>query len=1147
VIKANLNSTPIYAEMQRRLAEVRMKYYRERVLYGIVLTTMLGIAVVSLFSLMEEFVAGGIAFRTSLFILGSLGIVGIAVRFIVLPMFQWGKMLKGISEREFAQRVGEKFPSVKDRLRNILDIFDEQNREGEKTGSFRPEYSPELIDASFADLQKAAGSFQFTEVISNKDVRKAEKTLSVVLACAVVLFVVPQLNLPFAAYRLGHFRTDFQTPAAFIFRVQPGNAEVVKGEPVPVTIALLPNVRASSLRASLPNKISLLVRQEGNSAEESFELTPDSSGLFRFVLPALRQSIEYRAEANDIRSDGYTITVIDRPVVRFLKVHLIPPAYSRLPSQSLDDNVGDVTALSGTLVRWHIDVSKPLRKAALVFDDGKERVLSNKDGEFFGEEVLRGRSRYHIALEDSEGFTNVDPIEYKLDMTSDEAPTVAITFPGRNIDITGGSPVPLQLKIHDDFGFTNLQIGFRLIHSRYEKPKEQFSYVPIPLASDARSTNSADVNFQWDLSGMGLVPEDVVEYHAEVFDNDNVSGPQKGVSESYLLRLPSLNEVFADADKGEEENIEKLDKSLEEANDLKKDLEDISQAMKTSQPLDWQKQKKAEETLKRYEELTKKVDEVSKSLGAMTQDMEKNNVLSGETLKKYMELQQLLQQVNSPEFQEAMKKMQQAMQGVSPDQMRQAMQQVQFSEKAFRQSIERTMDLLKRIQVEQKMDEMVKRANDLQQQEEQLEKETSENSAADQKKGEELARKQDDINAQLAELQAQLAALRKKMEEFPGEMPMKQLEKAEQAAHDSSLEQSVEQSAQQLRSQRPQQALTSQQQAGKAMHEMAQRFSEMQEQLLSNQMNEALNGMRKAMSDILEISQQEEDLKDQAQTLSPNSQRFRENAEKQSNLLGDMGNVTKNLVDLSQKSFIVTPEMGHAVGTAMAKMNQAMTGLEQRNGQMAATQQDKAMASLNKAASIAQASMDAMQKGSPGGTGGSLLQQLRRMAGEQQSINIKTEELSQGQGLSEQQIQEMGRLGQQQEAVRKSLEQLNKEAQSGSERNRVMGDLQKIADDMKEVVANLEQNHVNPNTIKQQQRILSRLLDAQTSMRERDYEQRRTSTAGITPVRPSPAELQEASVQNQLRHDLLKAIEEGYAKDYQDLIRKYYDALDKMK
>jgi len=41
---------------------------------------------------------------------------------------------------------------------------------------------------------------------------------------------------------------------------------------------------------------------------------------------------------------------------------------------------------------------------------------------------------------------------------------------------------------------------------------------------------------------------------------------------------------------------------------------------------------------------------------------------------------------------------------------------------------------------------------------------------------------------------------------------------------------------------------------------------------------------------------------------------------------------------------------------------------------------------------------------------------------------------------------------------------------------------------MNEVVKNLEQNNVNPETIKKQERILSRLLDASKSTRERDYE-----------------------------------------------------------
>jgi len=127
-----------------------------------------------------------------------------------------------------------------------------------------------------------------------------------------------------------------------------------------------------------------------------------------------------------------------------------------------------------------------------------------------------------------------------------------------------------------------------------------------PIAVDVKNSTDVEVSFQWDVSPLGLVPEDVVEYHAEVFDNDNVSGPKKGVSETYLLRLPSLDEVFADADKDQNDAIEKLDKSLDEEKDLKQELNEISQEMKKNQPLDWQKQKKAEETLKRYQELTKK-------------------------------------------------------------------------------------------------------------------------------------------------------------------------------------------------------------------------------------------------------------------------------------------------------------------------------------------------------------------------------------------------------------------------------------------------------------------------------------------------------------------------------------------------------------
>jgi hypothetical protein len=265
-------------------------------------------------------------------------------------------------------------------------------------------------------------------------------------------------------------------------------------------------------------------------------------------------------------------------------------------------------------------------------------------------------------------------------------------------------------------------------------------------------------------------------------------------------------------------------------------------------------------------------------------------------------------------------------------------------------------------------------------------------------------------------------------------------------------------------------------------------------------------------------------------------------AQEQQNIQNDLNNVANALMELSQQSFVVSPEMGKQIGRAMGQMQQAMNGIEQRNGQSTSASQNEAMASLNKAATQMQGAMQQMQQ-QGGQGGGSLMQQLRNMAMQQQQINGQTQQIGEQEGMSQQQKQEMGRLARQQEAVRKSLEQLQREAQVSPEKNKVMGDLEKIADEMKEVVEQLQQNQINPNVRQQQERILSRLLQAQRSMRERDYEQKRKATAGVNIFKRNPAQLSTKTNESQMQKDLQRAQESGYSKDYIELIRRYYESI----
>jgi hypothetical protein len=79
-----------------------------------------------------------------------------------------------------------------------------------------------------------------------------------------------------------------------------------------------------------------------------------------------------------------------------------------------------------------------------------------------------------------------------------------------------------------------------------------------------------------------------------------------------------------------------------------------------------------------------------------------------------------------------------------------------------------------------------------------------------------------------------------------------------------------------------------------------------------------------------------------------------------------------------------------------------------------------------------------------------------------------------------------------------------------------------------------------------QERILSRLLDAQRSVHNRDYSKKRQAeTAKEQYSSLSPANLPNMrdNTKDRLRTELMRALNEGYAKDYQILIQKYFEAL----
>ena len=174
-------------------------------------------------------------------------------------------------------------------------------------------------------------------------------------------------------------------------------------------------------------------------------------------------------------------------------------------------------------------------------------------------------------------------------------------------------------------------------------------------------------------------------------------------------------------------------------------------------------------------------------------------------------------------------------------------------------------------------------------------------------------------------------------------------------------------------------------------------------------------------------------------------------------------------------------------------------------------------------------------------------QQLQKIAAQQQAINQAMQQMSQSQGnMSMEQQAEFGRKVDEQGKASKSLQELAREQKEfGGADRKTLGDLEKIAEEMKEVVSDLQSGDIKNETLKRQDRILSRLLDATRSIHDRDYQKKRESRTGKDYIKDSPDAIDLKTQEGKTRalQELLRSIKQGYTKDYEALIQKYFEAL----
>ncbi|MFQ6114679.1 MAG: DUF4175 family protein, partial [bacterium] len=896
---------------------------------------------------------------------------------VMRPLYSIVFRPKSPDDVSLALKVGKHYTQIRDRLADALQVFlkHRENPEG---------YSLELADASLAEINEEIEELKFDSVADRSSLKKASKFCLGSLGVIALFTIVFASDFSKASYRLIHPLREFPTNPSLTLSVTPGDIEVIKGDNVQIW-AKVEGVHLS--------EVVLALKKEEAKEFEHHILSAGKDNQFSFTLENVKDSMKYLVKAASRSSPEYSISVVELPFVRNLQIKLKYPSYSKLGSQFLDENVGDITALKGSKVEISLKTNKTVREGRLVFNNKTKLPLKIQGQEATGSFTLLQDGSYHVELVDKKGRTNPAPIQYRMSVLEDQFPLVQITFPGQDVDLGDDMLLPLTIEAQDDFGFSRVRIGYRLLRGGLQEGPLHYFDLEKPQEGKDRIL----LNHTWDISHLDIYPEDVVTYFAEAFDNDIVSGPKSSRSLTYRVRFPSIYEIYEEVARSHEETFEGLEDLYEQSQSLKENIDKIVQEMKKDPELNWEEKQNVQEAAQSQQQMRQKLGQLQEKLEDMVSQLEQNDLVSLETLEKYRELQELMEEMLTPELKEALRKLQKSLEEVDQQKLKEAMERFQASQEEFLRSIERTLNLLKQLQIEQKLDEAVRRAQELHRRQEELNKEATE--SADMQNRSKYAQDQKGIRNETGELEEVLEELGNRMNEFP-QMPQNRIEAAQGLIQQDGLQSQMQQAIQQFQSGNMTGAQRTGQQISQNLQELLETLQTAQKELSENQKQQIMQALNRSSHDLLTLSKQQENLMQSTQGVHQNSPAMNQLADKQQDLFSGLTRVTNELYELSQKTFFITPEIGKALGKSINGMQSALQSLEARNSGKTVKNQGIAISGLNEAAAQIRKSMQSLSGASSAIGFQEMMQRLMGMSNQQQGINQRTSQLGENPSLS---------------------------------------------------------------------------------------------------------------------------------------------------
>ncbi len=450
-----------------------------------------------------------VVFRVILWVAGA----GLVARFLIWPL------ARRVSDEQAALYLEENEPSLEAAVLAALETQSGSDQASEAL-------ERKLVESA---LERAA-DVDFGRRIEQKGLYRASGALAAMALGSLALMLLGPSQLRNGAAALLLPTRDAGTVNPYSIFVSPGGVTIARGSDQLVT---------AELQGFQTDDVQIFFRGESSDAFDQLSMFMDGSEGFELLLLSLDENTDYFVESGGIRSATHRIEVADLPYVEHLELEYRFPAYSGLPSRTVEFG-GDIAALHGTVVRLRVFPTMLTPGGQLLIDGEPVELTNEGDGTWTASLTVEREGYYEVALARAGGELVSASPQYTIDVLSDQPPSVSFSKPGRDENATPIEEFYVEAKADDDYGVSELLFMYS-VNGGAEDTVRLFDDRPTPEVTAGHTLF---------LEEFGLESGDLIAYYAQVEDSNPGTDSRTAKSDIYFVTIRPFGLEFRQAEQG---------------------------------------------------------------------------------------------------------------------------------------------------------------------------------------------------------------------------------------------------------------------------------------------------------------------------------------------------------------------------------------------------------------------------------------------------------------------------------------------------------------------------------------------------------------------------------------------------------------------